>query len=109
MHGMRAGRLRQLVTIQSCTEAQDVYGQVLKSWSTVNTVRAEVRPIEGTEVQDSGMYKGREVYQFIIRWTDLDSKNRLVYSGDNYEIISIMDRMERGRMLTVKAARVIHV
>ncbi len=47
---MRAGRIRQYVTIEVPTEsAPDTYGQTTDTWSTISKVWAEIKPLRGEE------------------------------------------------------------
>lgn len=105
MYGLRAGRLREQVTIKAYTEAADSYGQEIKTYSTRTTVRAEVKQLQGTEELQGGQYQGRGLYQFTMRDVTLAQVDRLTWAGNDYEIIEIIERMHRGRVLTVKAAR----
>ena len=105
MHGLRAGRLREQVAIKAYTEAADSYGQMIKTYTTRATVRAEVKQLSGTEEAQGGQYQGRGLYQFTIRDITLAQIDRLTWAGNDYEIIEIIERMHRGRVLTVNAAR----
>lgn len=105
MHGLRAGRLREQVAIKAYTEAADSYGQMIKTYTTRATVRAEVKQVSGTEESQGGQYQGRGLFQFTIRDITLAQVDRLTWAGNDYEIIEIIERMHRGRVLTVKAAR----
>ena len=46
---MRAGTLRHLVTIQEHSTSQDSYGEPDKTWSDIDTVWADVKPMRGQE------------------------------------------------------------
>lgn len=104
MHGIRGGRLREQVAIQAYTEAADSYGQLIKTYTTRETVRAEVKQLEGTEEDQGGQYQGRQTLRFVMRDTTLTQLDRLTWNGNDYEIIEVIERMHRGRILTVKAA-----
>lgn len=104
MHGIRGGRLREQVEIKAYTEAADSYGQMIKTYTTRETVRAEVKQLSGTEETQGGQYQGRGMFQFTIRHTTLAQADRITWAGNDYEIIEIIERMHRGRVLTVRAA-----
>lgn len=46
---MRAGRLRDNVSIESIGSARDQFGQVVESWSEETTRRCSIEPINGRE------------------------------------------------------------
>ena len=104
MHGIRGGRLREQIAIKAYSEAADGYGQMVKTYTTRETVRAEVKQLSGTEESQGGQYQGRGIFQFTIRDTTLAQVDRITWNGNDYEIIEIIERMHRGRVLTVKAA-----
>ena len=104
MHGIRAGRLREQVAIKAYTEAADSYGQAIKTYTTRATVRAEVKQISGDEESQGGQYQGRQLMRFTLRDTTLTQLDRLTWNGNDYEVIEVIERMHRGRVLTVKAA-----
>jgi len=104
MHGIRAGRLREQVAIKAYTEAADSYGQAIKTYTTRATVRAEVRQLSGTEESQAGQYQGRQLMLFTMRDVTLSQVDRLTWNGNDYEIIEVIERMHRGRVLVVKAA-----
>ena len=106
MYGLRAGRLREVIVIKQYTEAQDSYGEAVKTYTTLKTVRGEARQLSGTEEIKGGQYADREVYQFTIRDTPIGVTNRLTYDSNDFEIIEIIDIRERGRMLKIKAAKI---
>ena len=105
MYGLRAGRLREVVTISRPTENQDGYGQAVKTYATVKTIRAAVRQVSGTEIETGGKYEGRDIYEFTLRSESINKTDRLVWLQNNYEIIQIVNVSERDRVLKIRAAR----
>ncbi|MBT8046402.1 MAG: phage head closure protein [Pontiella sp.] len=103
-HGIAAGRLRQSIEIQGFAEVADDFGAMTRTYSTRATVRAEAKQLSGTEEEAGGQYKGRAVYRFTIRATTITTTDRILYDSRIFEIFEIVDRMDRGRVLTVKAA-----
>ena len=101
---MRAGRLRETVTIQTAAESQDSYGQAEKTWSGTTTRRAEVKPMfQSAESPHGGKYEGRAMFQFTMRYIDIDQAARLVYDSRNFEIVEVINKMERDRETIIKA------
>ena len=104
MHGIRGGRLREQIEIKAYTEAPDGFGQMIKTYATRATVRAEVKQLTGTEEDQGGQYQGRGLFRFTIRDTTVTQLDRFTWNGNDYEIISVIERMHRGRVITVTAA-----
>ena len=104
MHGIRGGRLREQIEIKAYTEAADAFGQMVKTYATRATVRAEVKQLTGTEEDQGGQYQGRGLFRFTIRDTTIGQIDRITWDGNDYEIIEVIERMHRGRVMTVKAA-----
>lgn len=101
---MRAGRLRETVTVQTYTESQDAYGQASKTWAAAGTRRAEVKPMfESSEAEHGGKYEGRSMYKFTMRFVDIDQSARLVWDSRNFEIIEVINTMARDRETIIKA------
>ena len=84
---MRAGKLRDLIEIHSYTSALDDFGQATKTYTLLKKAWAEAIPVSGTELETGGKYEGRTTYQFSIRHTAIDIKNRIVFNNQNFEII----------------------
>lgn len=106
MHGLRAGRLREVVSIKSASSVQDGYGQAIKTWSTSATTRAAVRQLTETEIETGGKYEGRTVYEFTIRNQTVSKENRLYWNGSDYEILGEPKNIsERDRILKIRAVR----
>ena len=49
---IRSGSLRQQVVIERFSSVADAYGEEIKSWAVLNTVRANVKPMNGKEEFD---------------------------------------------------------
>lgn len=91
---MQIGKLDQWVTIQQPSEMNDM-GSLTKSFSTIATVRARVISERGTEAFESARINAKERIRVLIRdRTDINSKWRIVWLGQNYNVM-IVDRSER--------------
>lgn len=88
MSGIRAGRLRDRVTIQS-PPAGDSYGQQTGAWVTVKTRRCSIEPINGREyfsqAGEQGAQKVRVRFQF--ERGILKRKYRLVDNRESPQVI----------------------
>lgn len=85
---MKAGDLRQVITIQSRDTGTDDAGQPVQTWTDVATVRANVlgatgmgylrSPVGGVEING---------YSFRVRYReDLDAGMRVVCNGQNFDV-----------------------
>jgi SPP1 family predicted phage head-tail adaptor len=89
---MRAGILDRRVVIESYTTAQDEVGEPVKSYTTLDTVWAQVRPLRGQERFVAQQEYAEVTTRFRLRHrTDIDEKMRLVYGGDEYDIVAILE------------------
>ena len=102
---MRAGRLDHRITIEQPSESKDGFGAVTLSWSTLDTVWAEVFPVRGSEE-----FEGQQVYAentlgFRIRHrTDVTRQMRIDYDGAKYDIRAINEpRGTRNEVLEITA------
>jgi SPP1 family predicted phage head-tail adaptor len=100
---MRAGKLRNKIEIHNHTAVVDDFGQAVKTYSLLKTVWAEAMPLSGSEQETGGKYAGRTIYQFSMRYTAVDYKNRIVFDGKNFEIFEILNQGSRNIELTIKA------
>lgn len=88
---MISGRMDRKITIQEYTESTNDYGEVEKSWSDVATVWAEVKQQSARETWQAGKVAETEM-MFRIRYrSGINSKMRVVYDGDNYDIAGVRE------------------
>lgn len=101
---MRAGMLRERVTIQVPTPSTDPeWGQV-EQYGVVATVAASVIPTGGSEsARDKGVQSSTG-YTIRIRYLDnVDSKCVLIWRGRTLDIVSAIDPDNRRRELVIEA------
>jgi len=67
---MRAGELRQRVTLQEATEVRDSFGEVTKTWSDVATVWASVETLSGREFLEARQLQRATTVRVVIRWRE---------------------------------------
>jgi len=103
VEAVRAGRLRESIQIQRYTSALDDFGAQTKTYSLLETVRAEVKPVAESEKVTGGKTEGRTQYKILIRYTDINKKDRIVWDGLSLEIIEVTDLIRRKEFLTIKA------
>ncbi len=80
---MQAGRLRDRVVIQNITTSRDPSGQPVESWTSGNTVPAEVKGISGREQLSGGAETAQATIRVWMRFrSELNASSRLeVLSG----------------------------
>lgn len=95
---MRAGRLRNQVTIQTPTETRSgTSGQVVKSWATLATVWAGIEPLSGRELAQAGAEQSVSDFRIVLRYlSTVTNKCRVVFGSRVFEIQSVINRNERG-------------
>lgn len=97
---MRAGRLRQRVTIQSKSVVQDSYGAEVITWGNYLTCWAAVEPVRGREFAELQMAGAETHTRMVIRWPgdlDVTTDMRLVHGSRYYDIESVIRVDERRR------------
>ncbi len=92
---MTAGRLDQLITIETTTTTTDELGQSQDVWGPLATVWAEAKETMGREFL-AGDYKAEEKVAFRIRWIEVDSKARVTWEGRTYRIVSVTGTFRSG-------------
>ena len=99
---IRAGRLRHEVIIQEVTQTRDTSGSVTESWSTTDTVRAEIKPIKsaGSErfIHEQVMSVG--THMVTIRYQgDVTPKHRILWGSRIFDINDVRDDYEKNRTM----------
>jgi SPP1 family predicted phage head-tail adaptor len=94
---VRAGELRDQVTIESVTTTLDSVGEPVETWAPVATVFAQVKPQRySTGVESLAQALGREAvattYTVTIYWREgLTELHRLVWNGKVLDIKRVLD------------------
>lgn len=104
---MRAGWLRHRVEIQEKTVTRDAYGEEDFTWETVDTIWASVEPARGRDLMQQ--QTEQVLYDTIVRMrygTTVTPENRLVYSGQYYDVRSVISIMEKNKELEAQCIRV---
>ena len=97
---MRAGTLRNKVTIQVATEAQGDSGEITSTWATFAEVWAAIEPIKGAESFRSQHVHAEATTQIRIRYlASVTTKMRVLFGTRIFKIESIVDPKERIREL----------
>lgn len=107
---MEAGKLDRRITIQQATVTRGAGGGETRSWTTLATVWANVRPMSGREFvagQRTGggtttQQLGEVTTTFQIRYrSDVVEKMRISYDSKTYNIRAVLPSEDRKRFLTL--------
>lgn len=81
------GQLDRCVRLESRTQSQDSYGEQIETFNVVDSVRAAVQFMRGSEPFEGDQFNAKKVVKFTIRYrTDFDETARIVWEGDTYDI-----------------------
>jgi len=88
---MNIGSLNRRVTIQQPSASQDSVGQPVNTWSTLATVWANVRMLNGTEtIKADAQVSQAKASIRIRRRTDVTTAMRVVLGSTTYEIKAVL-------------------
>jgi SPP1 family predicted phage head-tail adaptor len=86
---IRAGDLRERITIEQRSAGVDALGQPLTTWATVATVWAKAEPLRGREFFAAGQLQGELSVKFTIRHrADVAETMRVLWRGQAHEIVA---------------------
>lgn len=97
---MRAGRMRERVTLQSKSVARDSIGGEIVTWVDEAEVWAEVAPLRGREYFTAEQFEAETTTRVCIRYRSdlaLTSVWRLTWREQQYEIEEVIDVEARDR------------
>ena len=98
----QAGQLDRRITIQTFSETTDNFGQEVKSFSTLDSVWANVVERVGREGEDGEMIAATKKVEFVIRYrTDVDEEMRISYNNNTYKIQAIQSADARKAFLKI--------
>ena len=101
------GEMRQRIALQakSITKSE---GIPLESWITVATVWAAVSDISGKEYFQAGAMQSEVTTRIRIRYqTGINSSMRVLYGSRVFQILSVIDKDERHRVIELMCKEVI--
>ena len=94
---MKAGKLRNLITIQSRDSGEDAAGQPLQTWTDVASVWADILGANGMQTIKAPL-DGVEInsYSFRIRYReDINAGMRVVSNGQHFDVKQVRLDMAR--------------
>ena len=101
---MLAQRLRHSVTFEQRSTSINAYRENVGTWSTYATCFAGVEPVSGKEYPQASLLQAETLVRVIVRHEDapaLTPQMRMLFDGRYYDIVAIIDEMNRDRMWSV--------
>ena len=102
--GLRAGALRERITIERASAASNDYNEEVLTWATLATVRAQVLYGTGRERREAAQEVASVPATFRVRqssdsasWTP---KDRILFAGAAWDIVSNVPIGRDGREIT---------
>lgn len=93
---MRAGRLRDRLTLQAYVEGRDAIGGVVKQWEDVRKVWAEVRGVSGRAFLSASAEQSEVTVEILMRYRpDVVAGMRLQHGGKTYTIVAPLPDAKR--------------
>lgn len=97
---LRAGRLRQRVTIQARTLTKNQYHEQIETWTDGACIAADVVPITAPESVAGDRIEVQQRYRVTIRYRDdITPRTRLKWGTKLLDVNQVINRDERGRAL----------
>jgi SPP1 family predicted phage head-tail adaptor len=107
MRNVRAGDLRQLITLQHPNPSNGTTGQAVPNWTTYATVWAQVKAEESTEHEVSKKLIPVSTWSILMRYrSDVTAQDCLQWEGLTLNIVGNPMPDERKRWLTFTARSV---
>lgn len=92
---MKAGDLRDRITIQRATSGDDGYGNVIASWADLATIWANIRETPGKETVAAGRIEASRTATIRVRASSLSrsisAADRVVARGQVWNIRSVIE------------------
>jgi SPP1 family predicted phage head-tail adaptor len=99
---MRAGQLRNYVTVQTPTITQDSSGQPSETWSTLWTAWASIEPQSASEgLTGEGVLASRSYVVTMRYLASITPRCRISWGSRVLDIVGVMNTDERNQMLTL--------
>ena len=103
------GKMDQQITLQRLTATPDGIGGTVRAWADFDanaTVWAKVTPRLGREAMVNGRMTAVLPVTFeIYNRSDVDERDRIIWQGEAYNILSLMREGSRAQHLAIDAQR----
>lgn len=100
---MKIGGMRYRAELQRNTAVKDDEGFTQNIWQTEHTVWADIVPISGREVLQSGTETAEVTFKIYIRWIENVDADMRVKCGENIYLLTAVLGSKRKGMLTLMA------
>lgn len=97
--GINPGRFRHKVVIMRYQEAEDELGNTVNVLAPIRTVWAEIRPARGKEQLEYYKNSNTQSYKISMRYTDVTTKDVLVYKNRQLQVNAIANPLEDNYIL----------
>lgn len=105
---MRAGKLRHRLTIETATESQDDFGEMVKTFASAATVWGSVQPLAGNEVLAGDKISAEVTHIIRIRNNDNAAPEaRITFGSRVFEITAVLNRDERNIAMQLACTEVV--
>lgn len=106
--GMRAGRLRHRLQIQSATKTRTDTGGFTETWTTDATVWGAVEPFRGREYWNNQQMQGEATHRIVLRHRgSVTPANRILFGARVFNVIEALNPDERRISLELMAKEVV--
>lgn len=105
---MRAGKLRDRITLEEPVEEIDALSAPTQTWTDYATVWANVEPSAGREVFIADKVEAEITHRVSMRYfSGVTPKMRISFKDRTLEILSVVDSGERNRNLDLMCREVV--
>lgn len=105
---MRAGALRNKITIEYIAVGKDTVGQENGTWTTLKTAWAHIKPLTGKEYQSGQTINAEVTHEVRMRYySGITPKMRVKHGTRYFDILYVLNIEERNRELLLKCKEVI--
>lgn len=105
---MRAGLLREYVTVQKYTATRDAYGAETKTWATHVTAWAAIEPLAGREYTEMRMSTAEVTHRIRLRYqAGITPSMRVLFGSRVFDVLSVIDILERTKEVHLMCREVI--
>ncbi len=100
---IKAGSLKDSITIQRFKKSKNEYGEVIEDWQNLVTVRANIEPLTSREYFKGGQLNSEFNFKILIRYTDVTIKDRIIFNDEVYDITSVSNIKNANRAIEILA------
>ena len=84
--------------------ARSAVGDVRQHYAPVQTLWAEVKPLQGGEVVQGNAVQSAQLWRFTFRrWLSIDAQCRLEWNGQTFGVVSVVDPGDKAAEIFVTA------